>query len=173
MDITYAQRPPTWLVFGLPWPEDAQDMAEAAYAVAPVTVPRSLVPLELSRMLDYTENYARQHSLRIVFFSDLTRWLSDLGTSWLDQDVDWQEAQKAAIELPILGLFLTVSHRAYLHLCDTSRTGFTLYNRDGTTETPPASEREDVRAALVEILAQDWPGYVEEAAAIATEVSHG
>ncbi len=173
MEIEHAQRPPAWLVFGLPWPEDAQDMAEAAYAVAPVTVPRSLVPLELTKILDYTEHYARERSLRVVFFSDLTRWLSDLGTTWLDQDVDWQEAQRTAIELPILGLFLTVSHRAYLHLCDTSRSGFTVYNRDGTTETPPASEREDVRAALVEILDQDWPGYVEQAAAYVTGVSHG
>lgn len=173
MDITHAQRPPAWMVFGLPWPEEAEDMAEAAYALAPVTVPRSLVPPGLAAILDYAETYADRRGLRVVFFSDLTRWLYELGTSWPAQDIDWMEAHDVAVELPILGLYLTVSHRAYLHLCDATLRGVTLHKLDGTTETPPPSEREDVRAALVDILARDWPDYVEAAAAMATDVSHG
>ncbi len=167
MEIDHALRPPAWLVFGLEWPEDADDVAEAAYAMAPATVPRSVMTSDAVTILDFAESYARERSVRVVFFSDLTRWLSDVGTSWAAKDVDWMVAQETIQATSILAVYLAVSRRAYIHLCDASRR-HTLYHLDGSTEVLSAREREEVRSALLGVLEQEWPGYVEAVTATAS-----
>lgn len=167
MEIDHAQSPPAWLVFGLEWPEDADDVAEAAYAMAPATVPRSVMPPDVVTILDFAETYARDRSVRVVFFSDLTRWLSDNGTSWAARDIDWVVAQDTIRETSILAVYLAVNRRTYTHLCDASRRR-TLHHLDGSTEVLSADEREEVRSALLGVLEREWPGYVEAVVATAS-----
>ncbi len=95
-----------------------------------------------------------------MFFSDLTRWLSQLGTSWVAKRVDWYDALDVIRESPILKVYLAVNRRTYRHLCDTARRHIITY-LDGTTEDLTAGEREEVRAAMLDLLEREWPGYVE------------
>ena len=160
MDSRHAPSPPSWLVCGMEWPEEVDsDITEAAFAVAPATVPRSVMPPDAARILDYAEDYARERSIRVVFFSDLTRWLSQLGTSWVDERIDWYDALDTIRETPILKVYLAVNRRTYRHLCDTARRHIVTY-LDGTTEVLTAGEREEVRAAMLDLLEREWPGYV-------------
>ena len=66
--------PPYWLVYGLPWPEDAAPdaMPEAAFAFAPlVTGPLRRAAKDVVYVADV---YHREFGGRVVFFSDLTRF---------------------------------------------------------------------------------------------------
>lgn len=147
------------------WPEDVDgDIAEAAFVVAPATVPRSVMPPDAVTILDYAEAYAEERSVRVVFFSDLTRWLSELGTSWLDKDIDWSVALDAMRESRIPTVYFAVNRRTYQHLCDTGRRRTRHFLR-GRTEVLRASEREEVRETMVDLLDQQWPVYMEAVAA--------
>jgi hypothetical protein len=167
---------PSWfLVTGLPWPEDHADseMAEAAFAIAPYVTQavRSAgpdgkpIPLgrDLSLMLDAGSRCAAALGKRVLFVSDITRWLADIGLGWERIDVDFPTAQDE-LEHQSPGLFLTVSSRAYTILCSTTP-NLTIYYTSGDTAEIPPEERELVRASLEERLDADWPGYITKALA--------
>jgi hypothetical protein len=170
-------QPPTWmtgpswfLVTGLPWPEDQPDveLTEAAFAIAPyvtgVVRPASPagepVPLgtDLARMLDAGSRCAAALGKRVLFVSDVTRWLADIGLSWERIGVDFPTAQDE-LEHQSLGLIVTVSSRAYTILCSTARTRAIHYASGRAADIPP-EERELVRASFEARLDADWPGYV-------------
>jgi hypothetical protein len=65
-----------------------------------------------------------------------------------------------------LGLYLTVSSRAYTILCSTTRNLTLYYTSGGTAEVPP-EEREQVRASFQARLHADWPGYITKTLASA------
>jgi hypothetical protein len=68
--------PDGWLVLGLPWPEQTQDgWGECALAIAPQTIPRSLVSKGAGTALDLATGLARDPTDgpgKAVFFSDVT-----------------------------------------------------------------------------------------------------
>ena len=81
--------PPWFLVVGLPWPGDADgaEMAESALAIAPAVTqtvrpagtdgqPIPLGP-DLALMLDAGSRCAAALGKRVLFVSDITRWLAD------------------------------------------------------------------------------------------------
>jgi hypothetical protein len=167
---------PSWfLVTGLPWPEDRPDaeIAEAAYAVAPhvtqavrpVGPDANPIPLghDLSLMLDAGSRCAAALGKRVIFLSDITRWLRDIGLSWERIGVDIPTAQDE-LEHQSLGLFIMVSRRAYTILCSTARNLTVHYTSGSTVEVPPG-ERELVRASFAARLNADWPGYITKALA--------
>ena len=115
---------PSWfLVTGLPWPEDHPDadLAEAAFAIAPhvtqavrpVGPDGEPVPLghDLALMLDAGSRCAAALGKRMIFLSDVTRWLTDIGLSWERVGVDFPTAQ-SELEQQSPGLFITISQRA-------------------------------------------------------------
>jgi hypothetical protein len=154
--------PATWLVLGLEWPEDESlgSMREAAYAVAVSTVPPGFAPPDVEVVYRLAREFGRKHSLRVVFFSDLTRDLDGVGLKWEDVGVeDWMATHRTMMELEVAHLYVTISHRAHAYLCDATRSGITWHYLDGTTEHDP-TEKDRVRAAFEAQLDQDWPGYI-------------
>jgi hypothetical protein len=177
-------QPPTWmtspswfLVTGLPWPEDQPDaeLAEVAFAIAPYVTEivrpagpdGKPVPLgtDLGRMLDAGSRCAAARGKRVLFASDVTSWLADIGLSWQRIGVDFPAAQHE-LEHQSPGLLVTVSSRAYTILCSTARTLTIHYTSGGTADIPP-EEREMVRASFEARLDADWPGYITSALASA------
>ena len=169
---------PSWfLVAGLPWPEDQADaeMAEAALAIAPdvTQVVRPVdpdgkpIPLghDLVLMLAVGSRCAAALGKRVIFLSDITRWLDDTGLSWERIGVDFPAAQ-AEVEQQSPGLFVTVSSRAHMILCSAAR-NLTIHYTSGRTAEVPPEERELVRASFETRLSADWPGYVTTALASA------
>ena len=177
-------QPPTWitspswfLITGLPWPEDQPDaeLAEAAFAIAPYVtqVVRQAGPdgkpvppgTDLARMLDAGSRCAAALGKRVLFVSDVTSWLADIGLSWERIGVDFPTAQDE-LEHQSLGLVVTVSSRAYTILCSTARALTIHYTSGGAADVPPG-ERELVRASFEARLDADWPGYITRALASA------
>jgi hypothetical protein len=165
---------PSWfLAAGLAWPENQADagMAEAAFAIAPdvtkvvrpVSTDGKPVPLgrDLALMLDVGSRCATALGKRLVFLSDVTLWLDDIGLSWERIGVNFPAAQ-AELEQQVPGLFITVSSRAHMILCSTARRLTIHHTSGGTSEVPP-EERELVRASFETRLAADWPGYITKA----------
>jgi hypothetical protein len=169
---------PSWfLVTGLPWPEDQSDAAnaEAAFAIAPSVTqvvrpagqdgkPTSLGH-DLALMLDAGSRCAAALSKRVIFLSDISRWLADNGLNWERIGVDFPTAQNE-LEQQSPGLLVMVSRRAYTILCSTARNLTVHYTSGGTVEVPPG-ERELVRASFAARLDADWPGYITKALASA------
>ena len=173
---------PSWfLVTGLPWPEDQADadVAEAAFAIAPYVTQAvrpagrdgEPVPLgrDLAMMLDAGSRCAAALGKRVLFVSDVTRWLADLGLSWDRLGVDFETAQNELEQQP-LGLFVMVSPRAHTILCSTVH-NLTIYFTDGSKAEIPPAERELVRADFEVTLDRDWPGYAAKALASAQAVA--
>jgi len=165
---------PSWfLVTGLPWPEDQSDadVAEAAFAIAPYVTQAvrpagpdgKPVPLgrHLAIMLDAGSRCAAALGKRVLFLSDITRWLADIGLSWDRIGVDFETAQNELEQQPI-GIYLTLSQRAYTILCSASHT-LTIHDTSGRTAEIPPEDRELVRAKLEEALDARWPTYVTKA----------
>ena len=165
---------PSWfLVAGLPWPEDQDDaeMAEAAFAIAPdvTQVVRPVgpdgqpVPLsrDLALMLDAGLRCAAALGQKVIFLSDITRWLADVGLSWGRIGVDFPAAQNE-LEHQTPALLVTVSQKAYTILCSAART-LTTHDTSGRTTVIPPEERELVRASFEARLNTDWPGYITRA----------
>jgi hypothetical protein len=170
---TWMTDPPWFLVTGLPWPEDQADagMAEAAFAIAP-SVTQTVRPVgsdgkpiplghDLALMLDAGSQCAAALCTKVIFVSDIARWLADNGLDWERIGVDFPAAQKQ-LEQQSPGLFVMVSSRAYTILCSTAR-NLTIHYTDGTTAEIPPEERELVRASFEARLDADWPGYVTKA----------
>jgi hypothetical protein len=177
-------QPPTWmtnpswfLVAGLPWPEDEPnaEIAEAALAVAPYVtqavrpIGPDGEPLPLGRdfalMLDAGARCAAALGKRVLFLSDITRWLADSGLSWQHIGVSFEHAQDE-LERQKIGLYLTVSQRAYSILCTAARTP-TIKDTSGMTAEIAPEDREMVRAHIEAALDADWADYLAQAMAAA------
>jgi len=167
---------PSWFLgAGLPWPEDqaVAGMAEAALVIAPdvtqvvrpVDADGKPVPLgrDLALMLDAGSQCAAAIGKRVIFLSDITLWLSDIGRSWELIGVNFSAAQDE-LEQQKTGLFITVSRRAHMILCSTAYS-LTIQCTDGSVAEVPPEEREMVRASFEERLNADWPIYVTHALA--------
>jgi hypothetical protein len=167
--------PPWFLVTGLAWPEDPEDpeIAEAAFAIAP-DVTRAVrptgpdgepVPLgpDLALLLGVGSRCTAALGKRVIFLSDITRWLAEIGLSWDRIGVDFPTAQNE-LEQQSPGLFIMVSSRAYTILCSTAR-DLTVHYTDGSKAEVPPGERELLRASFEARLDADWPGFVTKALA--------
>ena len=165
---------PSWfLITGLAWPEDqpVAGMAEAAFAIAPpvTQVVRPIgadgkpVPLgrDLALMLDAGSQCAAALGKRVIFLSDITLWLSDMGQSWERIGVSFAAAQDE-LEQQRTGLFVTVSRRAHMILCSAAYS-LTIHCTDGSVAEVAPEERELVRASFEARLNADWPAYVTTA----------
>jgi hypothetical protein len=165
---------PSWfLITGLPWPEAQSDadVAEAAFAIAPYVTQAvrpagrdgKPVPLgrDLALSLDAGSRCAAALGKRVVFLSDITRWLADIGLSWDRIGVDFETAQNE-LEQQAIGMYRALSQRAYAILCSASRT-LTIHDTSGPTAETPPEDRELVRAKLEEALDARWPEYVTKA----------
>ena len=167
---------PSWfLVTGLPWPEDRADaeIAEAAFAIAP-SVTQAVRPVgqdgkpvplvhDLALMLDAGSCCAAALGKRVIFLSDITRWLADVGLNWERIGVDFATAQNE-LERQSLGLFVMVSSRAYTILCSTAR-NLTIHYTDESKAKISPEERELVRASFEARLDADWSEYLAGALA--------
>ncbi len=185
MSVTMAKkdvlvmRPATWmtdpswfLVTGLPWPEDQADaeVAEAAFAIAPYVTQAvrpigpdgSPIPLghDLALMLDAGSRCAGALGKRVLFLSDITLWLADIGLSRERIGVDFSTAQNE-LEQQGIGMYLSLSQRAYAILCSTARM-LTIHDASGSKAEVPPEDRELVRANFEAALNADWPGYVTQ-----------
>ena len=153
--------PPYWLVYGLDWADPGADMAEAAYAIAPECTSQNGLPESVKDMLAVTFLYADEHpGQRVIWFTDITRWLATRTQSWFSLDIEWEDALVAIPRLPVLGLYLTINQRAYHHLVDTATERHTIHYLDGTSETLTADERQAVHDAFERKLVADWTPYV-------------
>lgn len=165
---------PSWfLVTGLPWPEDQSDadVAEAAFAIAPYVTQtvrpagRDGKPAPLGRdlaiMLDAGSRCATALGKRVLFLSDITRWLADIGLRWDRIGVDFETAQNE-LEQQAIGMYLALSQRAYTILCSASN-ALTIHCTSGRTAEIPPEDRELVRAKLEDALDARWPRYVTKA----------
>jgi hypothetical protein len=174
---TWMTGPPWFLVTGLAWPEDPDDpeIAEAAFAIAP-DVTRAVRPIgpdgepvslghNLAPMLDVGSRCATALGKRVIFLSDITRWLAEIGLSWDRIGVDFPTAQNE-LEQQSPGLFIMVSSRAYTILCSTARK-LTIHYTDGSKGEVPPGERELLRADFEARLDADWPGFITKALASA------
>lgn len=171
---TWMTNPSWFLVAGLPWPEDHADanLAEAAFAIAPHVTEAirpsdedgKPIPLgrDLVLMLDAGSRCAKALGKRVLFLSDITLWLDEIGLTWARIGVDFATAQNE-LEQQSPSLFLMVSQKAYAIVCSTSRS-LTIHYAGTVAEVPP-EERERVRARLESALDLDWPGYIAKALA--------
>ncbi|MFE3022287.1 hypothetical protein [Streptomyces sp. NPDC059256] len=163
--------PEHWLVYALPWPEDARDepQAEAAVVIAPPLIAgRTLeaLPDHILGVLAWTQEYADEHpDQEIIFFTDVTRWLEwEKGLSWVSLGIDWERALTDIPEEPLLLLYLTINRRAYRHLIDTARVA-RVYYTNRNSEILTAEERQAVRDAFATQLHADWPPYIHRSLA--------
>jgi hypothetical protein len=138
---------PSWfLVTALPWPEDQAEaeITEAAFAIAPYVTqavrptgpegkPGKPVPLgrDLALMLDAGSRCAAALGKRVLFVSDITAWLADIGLSWERLGVDSRSAEND-LEQQAIGMYLAVSRRAYSIVCSVSDT-LTIHYTSGLT----------------------------------------
>jgi hypothetical protein len=149
--------PGYWFVAGLEWP-GGSGLAEAALAVAPELIPRDHLGHDAYQVLGCSDLYARKHCTRVVFFSDLTRMFAAADQSWAALGVDWRAALRELEDGPFPAMFLTISERAHLIICDPA-TGHAQTEHGSSTE-PPGCEREVVRQALADKLTADWPAFI-------------
>jgi hypothetical protein len=172
---TWMTNPSWFLVTGLPWPEDQSDaeVAEATFAIAP-QVTQAVRPArpdgkpvqlgrDLAMMLDPGSRCASALGERVLFLSDITRWLADIELNWDRIGVDFETAQNE-LEQQAIGMYLALSQRAYTILCSASDT-LTIHYASGFTAELPPEDREPIRAKLEELLDARWPGYVTKALA--------
>jgi len=173
--LTWMTDPSWFLVTGLPWPEDqvGAAMAEAAFAIAPAVTQAvrpvgpdgKPVPLghDLALMLDAGSRCAVAPGKRVIFLSDITRRLADIGLNWERIGVDFPTAQ-SGLEQQSPGLFVMVSSMAYTILCSTAHS-LTIHYTDGSKAEVPPEERELVRASFESRRDADWPKYLAGALA--------
>ena len=147
-------------------------MREAACALVPSAVPAALTPPDVRAVFRVFEEFNREANLRLVFFSDLTRYLHFAGLKWWDVGVEsWMETERVMEAMRVPCLYLTISYRAHAYLCDASVDGITWTYLDGTTEHDP-SEKDRVRAAFQAQLEADWGPYIDAAYAAGRVVEY-
>ena len=166
-------RPPWSLVTGLPWPDDAggAEKAEAALAIAPdvTQVVRPVGPdgqpaplgRDLALMLDAGSSCAAAVGKRVLFVSDVTRWLADTGQTWESIGVDFPTAQNE-LERQSPALLVSVSRLAYTIVCSAT-SHLNVHFTSGRVAELTTDDRETLRAALEERLDADWPIYIRKA----------
>ena len=125
------------------------DLAEAAVAVAPAVIPRDGLSYSAQQILGSAEVYTRKRAARVVFLSDLTRLLTRGGETWASLGVDWEAGLRELASGQFPAMFLSISERAYLILCDPSESA------------PP--ELDLVRHAFAAQLETDWPAFIQQA----------
>ncbi len=164
----FLTQPRYWLMYALPWPTTDPNvgMAEAAHVIAPSTVPsgqRDRLPQDVADLLGYVDVYASEHpDQRVVWFTDVTRWLEwEKDSSWSALGVEWEHALAELARLPLLGLYMTVNRRAYHHLINTAER-FRVTYTDGHSEVLTEGERRAVHEAFEHKLDEDWPAYVRD-----------
>jgi hypothetical protein len=155
--VGHLLRPDYWLVFGLEWTDDTA-MAEAALAIAPSIVSRSMISEGAQQILKCANLLARKRGHRVVFFTDLTRMFASGGTTWEQLGIDWAAVLEEFRAAPFPAMYLTISQRAHAHICNAAKR-LTFYWPDGE-EQATESERDLVRKALTRQLTADWPPYV-------------
>lgn len=109
--------PSYWLVYGMPW-AGGDGMAEAAIEIAPGMIARESLSRDAFQILGCADLYARKHGWRVVFFSDLTRMFTAAGTSWAQLGIDWEGALQELQDGPFPAIFLTISQRAHVFICN-------------------------------------------------------
>jgi hypothetical protein len=151
------------------------EVAEAAFAIAPYVTQAvrpagpdgQPVPLrrDLTLMLDAGSRCAAALGKRVLFLSDITRWLASIGLTWDRIGVDFETAQ-SELEQQAIGMYLALSQRAWAYtiLCSASHT-LTIHHSSGLTAEVPPEDRELVRAKLEEALDARWPRYLAKALA--------
>jgi hypothetical protein len=151
--------PAYWLVHGLEWP-GGDGLAEAAFSIAPGMIPREALSRDAAQILGCADLYARKHGVRVIFFADLTRMFTTAGTSWAELGVDWESALRELREGPFPAMYLTISERAHIFICNPA-TQLPLAGPDGIEEATD-TERDLVRHAITGQLAADWPPYMRQ-----------
>lgn len=157
--------PDGWLVLGLPWPEQTRDgWGECALAIAPQTIPRTLVSKGASTALDLAGGLARDPvdgPGKAVFFSDVTLWLDKQGKDWGALGIDYEAVIDELTKAPVPQLYMTLMQKAHAILCDASRDGLRLHYTNGDVEHVTPQVRADVHAAVATSLERDWPPYIQ------------
>lgn len=140
-----------WLVFGLPWPDPAMPVAQAAYAVRlPQPVDESA---EIAQVVAVAGVYGQRHpGHAVVWFSDLTRWLDTLGLDWAGLGIDWAALLETLPDSGPAGVLLGIDKRTHLILCDATRRGVTLVHPDGRRERVTDAERAQLHQRIRELL---------------------
>ncbi|PPK65039.1 hypothetical protein CLV40_11682 [Actinokineospora auranticolor] len=153
-------QPPFWVVHALDIDEwSTEAMVEGAFAFDTRFVKEGTHPPHALDVASCCRRYAREHpDQRVVFFTDVTRWLDEQGSSWAALEVDWLSALNY-IPGNTLGLFMTVSRRALMHIGNAAIVHRVHYG-DGSSEVLTEGERDAVRQALAEKLADDWPPFI-------------
>ena len=141
-------RPAYWLAWGLDWPGNA-DVAETVIAFAPGLILRDGLSYSTQQILGGADLFAQKRASRVVFFSDLTRLLSRSGETWENLRVDWEAALRELEDGPFPGVFLSVSERAYMTLCD-------------PVPGSMVEDRRQIRQAITRQLETDWPSWMQE-----------
>ena len=140
--------PAYWLVAGLDWPT-GPGPSEAAWAIAPDLVPRDALSNDAYQVLGKCSPVRGQALRPHRVLSDLTRMFATAGTSWASLGVDWQAALDELQNGPFPAMFLTISERAHLMICDPASWS------TGCAQEPARSERELVRQAVSDKLTAD------------------
>ncbi|MDH6107915.1 hypothetical protein P3T36_006374 [Kitasatospora sp. MAP12-15] len=154
-------QPRYWLVQALAWPQADGPYRECAQALVPPMIPRQMVPRDAADILTVADAYQGEHpTRRLVFFSDLTRWLDGQGSDWGRRGTDWEGGLRQLEEAPAPGLYLTLSQYHHTILGDASREGMTIYFSDGLVEKVTPEIRDAARAFMQQTLERDWPGYI-------------
>jgi hypothetical protein len=149
--------PAYWLVIGLEW-QDGEATAETAVAFAPGTIPRDTVSHDVGQVLGCADLYARKRAERVIFCADLTRMFTNAGTSWSQLGVDWENALHELRNGPFPAMFLTISERAHVLICNPTSHPLLITPTGAEDAT---HERELVRQAIAHRLATDWPPYMQ------------
>ena len=70
-------------------------------------------------MLETGSRCAAALGKRVLFLSDVTCWLAEIGVSWERIGVDFETAENE-LEQQTIGMYLALSRRAYTILCSAS-----------------------------------------------------
>jgi hypothetical protein len=143
--------PAYWLVLALPWP--GGDFAEGVLAIAPSMIPREprdVLDDDAFQILAMADRYAKRSKKSVIFFSELTRALTRSGMTWADHGIDWESGLADLAQGKFPGLYLAVSERAYMVICNAEARRIPAVERD----------RDLVRASIAGTLDEDWPPYI-------------
>jgi hypothetical protein len=143
-------RPSCWLAWGSGAGQPTGDMPGEAAVVAPGLIPRGELCSSARQILDGAALYARQRAVRLVFFSDMTRLLTSGGQSWADLGVDWEAGLRELEGGDFARIFLAVSERAYLTMCDPVPGSLT-------------GDRRQLRQVMTRQIEADWARWIQGA----------
>lgn len=149
--------PSYWLLFGLEWP-GGEDPAEAAVVFAPPSIPRHQLGRDARDILAVADAYVNAIPGKVVFLSDLTRWLDHHGDTWFSRGTDWETGKDELLDLHIPAVWIALTRLGHIILCDASRDDVTLHYPDHTEQITP-TQRQACRASIENGLADDWPDY--------------